>query len=775
MKYIILLFLIPFFSLFPTNSTYASGPFIKFKNNPIEIFIENVSAPILQSHITYKEGWLNGLFSVNTNGLYRIVQASSIDGVSWNYQSTLRASSQNLYAPKFVSVNGETGIIFTKDDDKLKIYYSKCQSDLTCDGEAKTILEPNPSSWDSRHVAGGEIVKYKDIYYLIYEGFSGAWSVGLAYSTDGINWERCSPNPVFSDGGGVDAEVVGDTVTVYFHSSSGVESISTKNISCASTWIDRRKILLKDKSYDSEQIISPSIINFDKYIFLYYTGRGVNSPWSFNLASFPEYIPTQVSPGKTPIFFIPGMFASWNKEAILHNTPESIEKWKLTSFVKEYDGIIGTFKKYGYNEDNFIVVPYDWRKSLNNSVADISEYIKKKNGELNSDKAYVIGHSLGGLIGRIITQTAPTEITKMVSIAAPHKGVIQAYKASLTGEADRDDTLMWLAGRVILQLNSDYSTSKVKNFNRYMPVINDLVPTFDFLVNSNGKIIQPSKINTYLQSVNSSFEYNADKYVYLFGEKDYNSTPEYYRLDHSDNSKLFNRDKHEYRTIKGYGDYLVPSKSSNPFNTGIQLQLDHSEIIYSKEGIKQILRVLNIPIVESNIVSGNKTNITGSIFFFIQSPATFKVIDPKNNSFEETDGYVYIANPIKGKYTVEITGLSQGKYTIHIAQIGTKSERWDRLSSNISAGQSQILRLTINPYSPAPAFSKQHYKDMLCKYSTHDSKQIAKVITHICKNIEKHKLKDIEDVLEQLGQYNESNDTLDTLSQQAKDYFTANN
>ena len=64
---------------------------------------------------------------------------------------------------------------------------------------------------------------------------------------------------------------------------------------------------------------------------------------------------------------------------------------------------------------------------------------------------------------------------------------------------------------------------------------------------------------------------------------------------------------------------------------------------------------------------------------------------------------------------------------------------------------------------------------MLCKYSTHDSKQIAKVITHICKNIEKHKLKDIEDVLEQLGQYNESNDTLDTLSQQAKDYFTANN
>lgn len=774
MKSFILPFLFTLYSLTFTSLTHANETFIKYKDNPLKISMNGIYATVLQSSIKIKDGKLYGLFSVSSNGTYKIVQASSTDGISWEYINTTRASSQNLYAPKLVNINNETGIIFTKDDDKLKIYYAKCKPDIVCDEKEIQLLEPNTNGWDSIHVAGGEIIQNKEIYYLLYEGFSGNWNIGLAYSKDGVHWERCSSNPIFSDGGGVYAHVDGDMVTAYFHSSNGVESISTNNISCASIWADRKQVLLKDQPYDFDQIISPSIVTFNNRTFIFYTGRGTSSAWTFNLASFPEYVPPKLST-KIPIFFIPGMFTSWNKDAILHNTTVTIDKWKLATFIKEYDGIINTFHKYGYKDNDFIVVPYDWRKNLNTTVNEIGEYIKTKRTELASEKIYIIGHSLGGLIGRIITQTNSTSITKMISVAGPQKGVIQAYKPTLTGEIDRDDSLMWLASKVILQLNSNYSDSKAENLNRYMPITINLIPTYDFLINSKGEIVQPIKPNLYLKGINSSFSYSPDKYVFIYGEKDNFSTPEYYRVNQLNKINSFVLDNTFFKTVKGYGDYLVPSISSNPFNTGAKLNLDHSEVIYSTDGIKQILREINMPIIENNIVSGSKTKIAESIFFFIQSPASFKVMDPDNKTFVETDGYVHISYPTKGKYKVEINGLTNGVYTLHIAQLGKKSERWDKLSSKISQGQSQTYELKIDPQNPIPPFSKQHYKKQLCEHFLQKEELIYKAVAHICKNIHRYPSKDVNDLLDYLSLKPNLAEKINLVKQYLRNYYYAEN
>ncbi|NET73500.1 MAG: family 43 glycosylhydrolase, partial [Sphaerospermopsis sp. SIO1G2] len=61
--------------------------------------------------------------------------------------------------------------------------------------ELGTILEPVPqNNWDSGRMLAGCTYKEDGVYYLFYGAASqeemGKEKIGLAISTDGINWER---------------------------------------------------------------------------------------------------------------------------------------------------------------------------------------------------------------------------------------------------------------------------------------------------------------------------------------------------------------------------------------------------------------------------------------------------------------------------------------------------------------------------------------------------------------------------------------------------------
>ncbi len=65
------------------------------------------------------------------------------------------------------------------------------------------VLQVGPAgSWDSFYVIAGPVVVVGGIYRMLYTGSSGsgAYSIGLATSTDGLNWTKNPTNPVITYG-----------------------------------------------------------------------------------------------------------------------------------------------------------------------------------------------------------------------------------------------------------------------------------------------------------------------------------------------------------------------------------------------------------------------------------------------------------------------------------------------------------------------------------------------------------------------------------------------
>ena len=54
------------------------------------------------------------------------------------------------------------------------------------------VLDVRPGQWDFEDVRPGAVVRVGDTYRMWYSGHGNGWHIGLAESTDGINWTRLS-------------------------------------------------------------------------------------------------------------------------------------------------------------------------------------------------------------------------------------------------------------------------------------------------------------------------------------------------------------------------------------------------------------------------------------------------------------------------------------------------------------------------------------------------------------------------------------------------------
>lgn len=113
-----------------------------------------------------------------------------------------------------------------KDDDYYRIYYlsnpkvskvdvhgswwneasiyGAISTDLKNWKNLGLILEPDPENfWESQRILAGCTYKENNTYYLFYSaaGIQDSLDevIGLATSTDGLHWRRCSSNPLFSN------------------------------------------------------------------------------------------------------------------------------------------------------------------------------------------------------------------------------------------------------------------------------------------------------------------------------------------------------------------------------------------------------------------------------------------------------------------------------------------------------------------------------------------------------------------------------------------------
>lgn len=706
------------FVIFVILPNHVSAEWLRYAGNPLT-FNKNYSDwnehNKLQLSVIHDEGLFKMWYtSYKDDQNQKIGYAASVDGYSWEDSGPVFAvNGVPIHDPTVIKETDSYTMWFSGDFPnpgswrKMKIMRAVSQNgkDWTLSPETP-VLDNVDYTWEHFWLTAPFVLKEDGIYKMWYSGHDGNnFKIGYAISANGITWEKYSKNPIIdgADGPYITKEN-GEYQMYYQRGGPGCDSGIKKSTSTNGTlWENPEFIICKRELYEHNNI-SPNVILYNNVHYLFYNGLfdldPTNHKSSINLAF--DALPQE----KFPIIIIPGFLASWNSKAILHNETTPPEDWRLAGFVNEYGGLIQTLKNLGLNEgSDLFVFGYDWRKPIEEIVKDFDNYLKNIVWLKNSmQKTIIVGHSLGGLIGRIYAQKYPDSVIKIVSVGSPHKGVVQSYLPWISGEIPRENSLFWLAKKIILNLNRKNNESDKKIIQTNFPIIKDLIPDFDFLRDQNQTLLDHETIsirNGYLASLNQDLSNVSNKLSLIYG-KGNKQTLSGLEID-TNNKGVDYPDGKPINNFFDFGDGTVVDKSSLIRDDANELNFNHGELIYKKEAIAKILDLINLKYTEGQIIEGEATVVSPSLIFLIQSPIKLTV-EVDNQTYSDQDGLIYIKNPKSGKYLLKALGTAQGNYSILVGQITEENDLWEKLSGTINnnPASSQLDEYNFS-YSPKKA------------------------------------------------------------------------
>ncbi|MDO8611032.1 MAG: alpha/beta hydrolase, partial [bacterium] len=453
--------------------------FVKSSENPLKVTYINNYAHQLQHHIFKEENIYKGIFVIKrpTESYYSLGYFESANGVDWLMKKEVLNTGADLSNPSIIKIQGGYLLFVTRYDNNTiyKIYSSVCDNNFNCSSDLSIVINPNTSiNSEKNGVFAGHPFQQNGRTYLFFGAWGGdGFKLKLAYSDDLINWQRCSNSFLYGGDGPFPYQENND-LYLFFHrsDSSGIKyAKTTLPLSCSSVFTDLGYQITKNQPYDQNHIIFPSLINENGALKIFYTGLGMDGVWRLNMAFVGSEDPTPTP--RPPIILIPGFLASWNKESIIHNSAEPQSNWKINPMVNDYKAIIQTLKNLGYEENkNLFIFAYDWRKPILDIVDDLNNYIERLqtiNYPLQTS-FQIIGHSLGGLVGRIYLQKYNNlNINKLITVGSPHLGATQFYKLVEAGEIDRSNNYQWLAAKTLIVLNKNNIETDKQTINRIFP------------------------------------------------------------------------------------------------------------------------------------------------------------------------------------------------------------------------------------------------------------------------------------------------------------------
>lgn len=303
-----------------------------------------------------------------------------------------------------------------------------------------------------------------------------------------------------------------------------------------------------------------------------------------------------------PIVFIPGLFGSMGDDIISGTGDLS---FGLAEDI--YRPFIEMLNKMGYVEgEDLFISYYDWRKSVVESVnkylvADIQK-VKRKTGYR---KVIIIGHSLGGLLGRAyISYFSPSSVDKLIMIGTPNLGTVSAYCFWSGGELPYpkiEDDCLYNALKIVFVLyyklfqNMNY----IDAIRNVFPVVKDLLPSYGY---GNYLIKEEDGIKKEIPIESMSIE---NSFLNLMEDKPYNnnvfiisgngvSTNNKFIVDIEGDKTdkwLDGKPIKIYKTDHGDGTVTTHSSLGNLASNYIVLEGNHTDILYkSKDHLSYILK-----------------------------------------------------------------------------------------------------------------------------------------------------------------------------------------
>ncbi|MBQ9396739.1 MAG: hypothetical protein IJU23_14635 [Proteobacteria bacterium] len=271
----------------PATLTPLSYPIMK-PTKSAQYGSDNIYAPDIHEVSGLRVMWYG---SQGKDGHDRIFVAWSKDGAEWRkYPSDKdpkpvldRGSSNHVNDPSLVHVGNVWKMYYTDapTDINDRIWLAE-SSGLTGFKKVREVLGPGPAgAWDADKV-GRPAVLYEDgVYKMWYDGAAnGGRHVGLATSTDGVNFVRHSSNPLFRNAGAVDVDKIGGVYVMLRESGDGTYWATSVDGLC---WVDRGKLFgLSGTGYDKYGQVTPFLeVSGGKLRGVWFGGASVSS-WDHN-------------------------------------------------------------------------------------------------------------------------------------------------------------------------------------------------------------------------------------------------------------------------------------------------------------------------------------------------------------------------------------------------------------------------------------------------------------------------------------------------------------
>ncbi len=394
------------------------------------------------------------------------------------------------------------------------------------------------------------------------------------------------------------------------------------------------------------------------------------------------------------------MGASWNTAAMVMNIKMPNNQWQLLPFVHNYDGLMETLRKNGYDyggsDPQSFLWAYDWRDRLSVMSAELDTFINKK--VKMDEKVELVGHSLGGLVARIWYQshTNDPRIDSLITLGSPHQGDIKSYEFWASGLVPSDWGAKAVAMNILMETQKAMYLTTTNMVRTVVPSLRDINPTFDFIKNNQGIVAwsKTSGANDYLDTenalLNSSIVSKVDTIV-----------------AHGPETKRFMITQEPSIIDKGLMRWPDGKPSSYVYDAGdgsvldISAQLSgatvgrvsalHTDMV--DPSIPHILDYLNIP---SNYISQSPPSITdGSLVFFIGSPAYLEVLcDSLPLQRSDAMGFVVVANARNTKCQEKVVGTGSGTYHLVSGVVGSSSD-WHYSEGSITNGAIEYYTVTV--------------------------------------------------------------------------------
>lgn len=412
---------------------------------------------------------------------------------------------------------------------------------------------------------------------------------------------------------------------------------------------------------------------------------------------------TSLAPEPDPVILLPGLGASWNKEALICNEEVSWEEWEMTPGIHHYDGIIQTFQE-ALGED-FHVFNYDWTKPATQSAEALKTFLDSNITSHPDTKVDLVGHSLGGLVARAYLQEYPDNhgVDQVITLGSPHKGAPQAYYA--WEGANFSELLkpeLSLAATLLAFKYRGLRETLVNVVQREVPSLRDLLPIFGYLKNHRtGAEIPLGDVNHQNDwLLGNPVPSGLLTYIHTFLGNSGN-TPRWLRvLPRSKVDELRGRWEDGRPINKEYamGDGTVSTESAT-ISEAPKTEfsgINHSGLVTSVEAQEALLGELGILDVSPTPGSDNVEN---GVFMAALLPLTcpadssstlsIRLTDPLGRTvgqgvpvnipeaiYHPQDQMVIVPRAISGDYQVGVFGEPEEEYRLIIGGIGEIGDVW---------------------------------------------------------------------------------------------------